>query len=625
MAEQSAVFRIEALDKASAVLNKVDKRLGRLGASVTNVGKKMSLALTLPVVAGLGVALKAYDTQEKALAQVEAAIKATGNAAKISFVELQKEASKLQSESLFGDEDILKNVTAQLQTFTNISGEQFKRTQQAALDLATRLDGDLKSASIQLGKALNDPVANLSALSRSGIQFSDSQKEMIKSLAQSNKLAEAQGVILDELAKQYGGAAKAAADAGLGPLTQMWNRVGDFSERIGKALVPALDKLSPVIDKVVTYFESMDDKTIAIGVAIAGVAAAIGPVLLVLGGLISSVGALAGAGALVSTVMAGLGTAIPIVAAVAAGVAAVVASTGGWVKTIERLKEVWAVIQPQLVGVWDQMKEAGKAAFDLIGETIGQLIDQVGKLLNSVGVEMPDGVTVLGAAFTSVMTIIKANLATATLAIRGVTLVLAGAKVGIIDLGLAAIKAFEGFSAFLNGLLAGTESVVNAALSSVKTLIDGSLTKIAEGVAPIINGVIDALNTLTGTEFAPIKLRVEGVNMPELQLGRVDGNIGAGIKDGLTQEKASADQNLAAAASNFTSAADQSNFQNQLKQTNEDHKKANDQVIKEVDRFGQAVTQNITQLAAGMTRVVRNQESLQQQLQALNSAPIVQP
>ena len=86
-------------------------------------------------------------------------------------------ATNLQNKTLFGDEVILKDATAQLLTFTNITGENFGRTQEAALDLATRLDGDLKSASIQLGKALNDPVANLSALSRSGIQFSEDQKK----------------------------------------------------------------------------------------------------------------------------------------------------------------------------------------------------------------------------------------------------------------------------------------------------------------------------------------------------------------------------------------------------------------------------------------------------------------
>ena len=206
----------------------------------------------------------------------------------------------------------MANVTSQLQTFTNIAGNEFKRTQQAALDLATRLDGDLKSASIQLGKALNDPVANLSALSRSGIQFSDAQKKVIKGLAEGGKLAEAQGVILEELEKQYGGAAQAAADAGLGPLKQLQNRLSDFSERIADALIPALDKISPVIENVISAFENMDDAQIGIAVAIAGVAAAIGPALLLFGQAATAVGAISGALASAGGAAGLLGTAFTV-------------------------------------------------------------------------------------------------------------------------------------------------------------------------------------------------------------------------------------------------------------------------------------------------------------------------
>lgn len=179
-----------------------------------------------------------FKEQERAENKVKQAIISTNNAAGLSFKELQKAATDLQNNTIFGDEEILNNATAQLLTFTNITGENFERTQKVALDLATVLDGDLKSASIQLGKALNDPVANLSALSRSGIQFSDSQKETIKQLAETNQLAAAQNVILKELERQYGGQAAAAAE-GAGKIQQLNNAIGDQKELIGEQLIPA--------------------------------------------------------------------------------------------------------------------------------------------------------------------------------------------------------------------------------------------------------------------------------------------------------------------------------------------------------------------------------------------------
>ena len=197
--------------------------------------------------------IEAFQQQEKAVAKVEQALKSTQNAAGKTLDELKGLASDLQGTTLFGDEEILNNATAQLLTFTNIAGDNFDRTQKVALDLATVLDGDLKSASIQLGKALNDPIANLSALSRSGIQFSAEQKELIKTLTESGKLAEAQSVILDELERQYGGQAEAAAQAD-GGLTQLSNAFGDFKEQVGKTL---LEALKPMIQSLKEFFEGL--------------------------------------------------------------------------------------------------------------------------------------------------------------------------------------------------------------------------------------------------------------------------------------------------------------------------------------------------------------------------------
>lgn len=183
-------------------MREVRKQMATTMGEVKNIGKSLSIGLTAPLAIMGATSVKAFQVQAKAIAQVEAGLKSTGNQAGYTSKQLQAMASDLQGKTLFGDEVILKDATAQLLTFTNISGEQFKRTQEAALDLATRLDGDLKGASIQLGKALNDPVANLSALSRSGIQFSEEQKAVIKSLAETGRLAEAQTLILDELNKQ---------------------------------------------------------------------------------------------------------------------------------------------------------------------------------------------------------------------------------------------------------------------------------------------------------------------------------------------------------------------------------------------------------------------------------------
>jgi len=277
------------LKQFSSEMQNANRQLQKHGKQMQSVGKGFTTYLTAPLAALTAVSLISYDKQAKAIAQVEAGIKSTGAAAGFTSQQLQTMASDLQNKTIFGDEEILQGATAQLLTFTNIAGEQFARTQVAVLDLATRLDGDLKSASIQLGKALNDPVANLSALSRAGIQFSKEQKTTINALVATNRLADAQTLILDELQKQYGGSAEAAAKAGTGGLKQLSNIMGDLMEDFGKIISEFIAPFIVKIKGLVLAFKDLPEaskKTIA---GIAGIAAVIGPLLVMLGFMMTTV------------------------------------------------------------------------------------------------------------------------------------------------------------------------------------------------------------------------------------------------------------------------------------------------------------------------------------------------
>ena len=273
---------LRGFDKA---MKKAQRSIKKFGTSMQRTGKNLTRNLTLPLVALGAASIRNFDIQAKAIAQVEAGLKSTGNLVGKTSKQLQQMAADLQTKTLFGDEEILKNATAQLLTFTNIAGNQFVKTQEVALDLATRLDGDLKSASIMLGKALNDPVANLSALSRAGIQFSKEQKDLVKSLVETNRLADAQTIILAELEKQYGGSAEAAAKAGAGPLQQLSNQLADISEDIGEILLPIVVEMGNKIKDFAIGFTNLDDDTKKVIVTIGILAGAIGPLLLLVGSL----------------------------------------------------------------------------------------------------------------------------------------------------------------------------------------------------------------------------------------------------------------------------------------------------------------------------------------------------
>jgi hypothetical protein len=328
-------------------MRNAQKLFNKSAASFKKIGRSMTISLTAPLTAFGAASIKAFDTQAKAIAQVEQGLKTTGGLVGRTSQQLQRMASDLQSKTMFGDEVILKDATAQLLTFTNITGDQFDRTQVAALDLATRLDGDLKSASIQLGKALNDPIANLSALSRSGIQFSKDQKEVIKTLAESNRLADAQTIILDELEKQYGGSAEAAAKAGAGPLKQLQNSFGDLMEEIGQMLIPVLQKLIGFIQNMIDKWKGLDRDTKAAIITFGGFVAVVGPSLLIISKMIGFLGTMSSGIALVSKAFTGLkfasikawASALAPVTAVVAGIAVVGSAILYIVDNYEAFKE----------------------------------------------------------------------------------------------------------------------------------------------------------------------------------------------------------------------------------------------------------------------------------------------
>ena len=172
---------------------------------------------------------RATIDQEQALAQVEARIRSTGGAAGLATAEVAAIATELQRVTTYGDEVIL-GAQSILLSFRGIGRENFGAATEGVLDLATAMRTDLRSAAIQLGKALDDPKRGLDALSRSGTTFTAAQKELIESLVESGRRSEALALILGELETQYGGAARAARETLGGALEALGNAIGDLTE-----------------------------------------------------------------------------------------------------------------------------------------------------------------------------------------------------------------------------------------------------------------------------------------------------------------------------------------------------------------------------------------------------------
>lgn len=187
------------------------------------------------LIAGLGAGLalrgivRATGEQEQAVAAVADGIRRLGENTQLTTAGLQEMAAGLQQITTFGDETILR-MQSLLLTFRNIDGSHFDRVTEAALNLATVIGQEPRDAALQLAKALEDPIQGLTALRRSGTVFSAAQTDVIRKLHETGRVAEAQGLILDELERQYGGAARAARDTLAGSLAALRNAFGDLFE-----------------------------------------------------------------------------------------------------------------------------------------------------------------------------------------------------------------------------------------------------------------------------------------------------------------------------------------------------------------------------------------------------------
>jgi len=234
----------KGMDKAENKLAKFGARSTAASGKFTHGMAQMRTAIGLLSFAMAGLALGGgvstildkFAEQEKQTAKLNAVLKATGNSAGFSSKELQGMASELQRVTTTGDEAILK-LMAIVGTFKGIKGDQFKKVTENVLDLAIILETDAKSAAIQLGKALNAPIEGITALSRAGVQFNESQKAQIKGFVETNQLMKAQELVLKEVEGQVGGTARALRDTYGGSVDAVKNSFGDMKEGLGELVV----------------------------------------------------------------------------------------------------------------------------------------------------------------------------------------------------------------------------------------------------------------------------------------------------------------------------------------------------------------------------------------------------
>ncbi len=241
-------------------LDPISGRLSAIGTGITRfgVGSIVAAAGVTTMVLAFKKAITAADQYDKRQLRFNALLKATSHSARLTATDLEALADSIGKDTLSNTEEAATGINALL-TFRKVQGETFKETIRLARDAQVAFGGNLREGVVAFGKALNDPIANLGALSRKGIQFSDTQKEMIEQFWEMGDAAAAQNIIIQEMRNQFGGLAEQEAKTLEGKLDTISHNWSKMWEAIGKTdrVQRAMEGLSYLLDDVAGAMEGM--------------------------------------------------------------------------------------------------------------------------------------------------------------------------------------------------------------------------------------------------------------------------------------------------------------------------------------------------------------------------------
>lgn len=227
---------------AKKVIGEVSKSVEGLGDEGSKMGKVVAAgaATALTALVALGAsALDAAQESARVGRETERVLRTTGAAAFESVQGVQA-LSQALSDKAGVDDEVIQSGANLLLTFTQVRNEVgagndiFDRATAAALDMSVALGTDMSSAALQLGKALNDPIKGLGALSRAGVSFTSAQRDQVQALVAAGDALGAQKIILAEVEKEFKGAAEAAAT----PFDKLKVAIGNLEEDLGGKLIP---------------------------------------------------------------------------------------------------------------------------------------------------------------------------------------------------------------------------------------------------------------------------------------------------------------------------------------------------------------------------------------------------
>ncbi|MDT8442378.1 MAG: hypothetical protein RQ723_12065 [Desulfuromonadales bacterium] len=204
---------------------------GRLNSLAATAAKLATAFIGIgAAIAGgkfLKASIKAFATQEDAVASLRSALIQTGNAGENALERLSRSASKLQRQTRAADEALIQATATLSLLAPALKVDELEQAQKAMIGLAaTFTGGDIESAAVAIGKTLGGTV---DLLARWGV-----------AVGTAGDATERLGRLMKS-AGRFFRVAQAQADTLAGRAVQLKNAIGDLQESVGSLIADMLD------------------------------------------------------------------------------------------------------------------------------------------------------------------------------------------------------------------------------------------------------------------------------------------------------------------------------------------------------------------------------------------------
>lgn len=471
------------MDNVKAKMSEVKEAFGAVGLMAGNALKD-----------AVEVAAKGQQN----FADLQATIKSTGGAAGYTADQIKSMAGDLSHQTTFSAGEIMKGQNMLL-TFTNISGKVYKDASMAMLDLSQKMGTAPQQTAIQLGKALNDPIKGITALTRVGVTFTEQQKQQIQTMESAGNMAGAQEVIIKELNKEFGGQAAAQLNTYSGQIKLLQNNLTSMKAAIGSAVLPYLQEFLSEINKgiepVISFIQAHAKMAAAILASTAAIGTLVGGFALfqkisgILGPAVSGITGLLGSLTLpVAGIIAGIGL---LVAAYVNNFGGLKTFLDGIFGSIKTLFTTFSDDMKSGLTVFTSLHDAVTKAFgpeigDMVAQVFSKIIDTFRELESNV-ITIWDN---LKDIFSGLVNLIKSNMPNIESIFKSTFSIISNVVTNVLIPVLKNIVAIVGnVVSFIKENWGTISTIITAVFTAVRAAYSSILV-------PVLNGIIKILGTV---------------------------------------------------------------------------------------------------------------------------------